>query len=216
MDLSLVVLTSGKQGRVLEVRPLPFFVGRDPRCHLRPASPLIAARHCALLLRDGKAFVRPLGGAGRTFVNDRPVTAEVELHHDDRLKIGPLLFAVQLRAGTPVNEPTPIPPTRVPRAAKAPAAVRTPPVSAKLAAEAAEEDGVAALLLQDDQPRTSAGDAAPSPDSTVPGLAEPSDTLGGGEAPQGPAKDSKPKPAAADTASAAKAILDLYRARPRS
>lgn len=204
MEIRLVVLRPGKQrGRVLEVRADRFFVGRDPRCHLRPASPLIGVRHCAILRRAGKAFVCPLGGAGRTFVNDQPVTDEVELHHDDRLRIGPLLFAVRLDAGTPANEPTPLPPTR------APAPVRTRSAPRMSAAEAAqEEESVAALLLQDDHPPAAAGPLS--------GPGEPAETPGGQAPPPAPGKESKPKPAAGDTAGAAKAILDRYRTRPRS
>ena len=97
MGLSLVVLAAGKQqGQVLQVQPPQFLVGRDPGCHLRPASHRISDRHCAIQQRDGKAFLRDLGSTGGTFVNDRPVEGEVELHHGDRLRVGPLLFAFVL------------------------------------------------------------------------------------------------------------------------
>src|SRR5947209_2164421 len=125
MKLSLVVLTSGKQeGKALAI-PLPqFLIGRDPQCHLRPASAAISKRHCALIQRDGKVFVRDFDSTNGTFINDQPVKGEVELHHDDRLRVGPLNFAVQIEAADPVNKPTPPPPTKKPAttAAKAPAA----------------------------------------------------------------------------------------------
>ena len=39
MKLSLVVLTAGKQeGKVLPIGLQQFLIGRDPQCHLRPAS----------------------------------------------------------------------------------------------------------------------------------------------------------------------------------
>ena len=59
MKLSLVVLTSGKsEGQEIPVPQAQFVIGRDPKCNLRPASPIISKRHCALLIRNGKVFVR--------------------------------------------------------------------------------------------------------------------------------------------------------------
>jgi len=124
MKLSLEVLGAGKQeGKLLEIKKDQFVVGRDPQCHLRPASPLISKRHCAILQREDKAFVQDFGSTNGTFVNDQPVKGEVELHHGDKLAIGPLLFSVRLEATPSVDQPTPPPPTKT--AAK-PAAAKTP------------------------------------------------------------------------------------------
>jgi pSer/pThr/pTyr-binding forkhead associated (FHA) protein len=113
MKLSLIVLAAGKQaGKVLEIKLPQFLVGRDPQCHLRPASPLISKRHCVILQREGKAFVRDFDSTNGTFLNNQPVKGEVEIHNDDRLKIGPLLFTVRVESGAPVNRPTPAPPTK--------------------------------------------------------------------------------------------------------
>jgi pSer/pThr/pTyr-binding forkhead associated (FHA) protein len=108
MKFSLLVLTHCKQeGQVLEIKLPQFLVGRDPQCHLRPASPLISKRHCVLIQRDGKAFIRDFDSTNGTFVNDQPVKGERELFHDDQLKIGPISFAVRL-------EPDPLPKARTP------------------------------------------------------------------------------------------------------
>src|SRR5579872_7607940 len=136
MKLTLVVLAAGQQqGKLLNI-PLPqFLIGRDPQCHLRPASALISKRHCALIQRDGKAFIRDFDSTNGTFLNEQPVKGEVELHHDDQLKVGPLLFAVKLEAGAPAAAgATPPPPTKAPAAkspaAKAPAGAVKAPVAA--------------------------------------------------------------------------------------
>lgn len=113
MKLNLIVQTSGpNQGKVLEIKLSQFVVGRDPQCHLRPASPMISKRHCAILQREGKAFIRDFGSTNGTFVNNEPVKGEIELHNGDQLKIGPLLFEVHLEVSAPVNRPTPPPPTK--------------------------------------------------------------------------------------------------------
>src|SRR5437764_1384362 len=100
MKLSLLVLTSGKmEGKALDVKLSQFVIGRDPQCHLRPASPHISKRHCAQLQREEHVYLRDFGSTNGSFVNDEPVKGEVELHNDDRLKIGPLEFKVRIEAG---------------------------------------------------------------------------------------------------------------------
>src|SRR5438552_257579 len=123
MKLSLVVLTPGKmEGKPIPVTLPQFLIGRDPQCQLRPASALISKRHCAVLTRGDRVFLRDFDSTNGTFLNDQPVKGEVELHHDDRLKVGPLLFQVRLEATTPVNQSTPVPPTKAPEVAAARAA----------------------------------------------------------------------------------------------
>src|SRR5438046_884028 len=97
MKLSLVVLTTGKmEGKSIPISLPQFIVGRDPQCHLRPASALISKRHCALIMRDGKAFVRDFGSTNGTFLNEERLEGEKELHDQDSLKVGPLEFRVHL------------------------------------------------------------------------------------------------------------------------
>src|SRR5437899_13075750 len=100
MKLSLVVETAGKwEGKTIPITLSQLIIGRDPQCHLRPASPMISKRHCAVLVRGDKAFLRDFGSTNGSMVNDQPVTGEVELHDKDNVKIGPLLFVVRLEAG---------------------------------------------------------------------------------------------------------------------
>jgi predicted component of type VI protein secretion system len=218
MGLSLVVLAAGKQqGQVLQVKQLQFLVGRDPRCHLRPASHLISDRHCTIQQRDGKAFLRDLVSTGGTFVNDQPVKGEVELHHGDRLRIGPLFFEVCLRAASSVSTPVDQPPAMTANANRA-GAPAVPPQAAAPESGAEDEDSIAALLLssEDDQ-----GPDAPAPgrgvpsDSAAPDSEEPAAT-GQGPKPSEPSgKGSPARPAGVNTSTAAESILQRYRTRPR-
>jgi predicted component of type VI protein secretion system len=244
MKLSLVVLTPGKQhGKVLDIKLAQFLIGRDPQCHLRPTSPMISKRHCALIQRDGKVFIRDFDSTNGTLVNDQPVKGEVELHHDDQVKAGPLHFAIRLEAA-PAARPTPAPPTKAAppasestvraasaktvtasgSAAKAPGA--KPAAADKSPSGHGSEDDIAALLLSlgDDTDTggtpISAGDI---PDgSTVMEVA--AQTAENDPAkPNDPSKSGVNKdPKAAkkeitgDTQVAAKAILDKYMKRPRN
>ncbi len=241
MKLSLVVMTDGKQrGKVLNIPLAQFLIGRDPQCHLRPASPMISKRHCALIQRDGKVFIRDFDSTNGTIVNDQPVKGEIELHHNDQLKVGPLLFAVRLESGAPVNRPTPAPPTKssaalaAAKAAKAAAAsaTATPPPktgTAPAAAAAATtapggggaEDDIAAMLLSLDGDEPNGTPAAEVPEgSTVMDVAAPGKEgdPAGSTAKLEVGKNDKDKKKQPDgnTASAAKSILEKYMRRPRN
>src|SRR3979411_2297801 len=104
MKLNLVVMTPGKmEGKNIPVTLAQFLVGRDPQCQLRPASALISKRHCAILIREEKAFIRDFDSTNGTSLNDELVKGEAELHDGDSVKIGPLAFRVALEAAVPVD-----------------------------------------------------------------------------------------------------------------
>jgi pSer/pThr/pTyr-binding forkhead associated (FHA) protein len=245
MKLSLVVLTPGpNQGKVLEIKLSQFVVGRDPQCQLRPASPMISKRHCAVLQRDGKVFVRDFDSTNGTFVNNEQIKGEVEVQHGAQLKMGPLLFEVRIEATAPVNRPTPPPPTK-PVTKTVPANKGTPVPAAKAALttkadatpppddKSPEEPAAAAATDEKSEDKASSDD-----DIAALLLSLHDDSSGGSaglssEVPEGstvhemqlPAEvaaqmakneKDKPKPTApANTSQAAKSILEKYMKRPR-
>jgi hypothetical protein len=74
MKLSLLVTSHSKgAGKVIPITFSQFLIGRDPQCQLRPASPVISKRHCALLVRGGKVFLRDFDSTNGTFINDQQV-----------------------------------------------------------------------------------------------------------------------------------------------
>jgi len=207
MKVSLVVLTGGKpSGQTIPITLSQFLIGRDPQCHLRPASAIISKRHCAILVKDGKVLIRDFDSTNGTFVNDEPLKGEREVHRDDHLRVGPLTFRLNIEVRAPVNKPTPPPPK---------------------AAETSDDDSVAAMLLalQDDVGGPTSGlkdqDGIPQ-GSTVMELppvppATPDDVAK--EAEGGKPEAKKPEPAkksSGNTSSAAKAILEKYTRRPRA
>src|SRR5438552_4908071 len=104
MNLRLVVAGGVHQGKAIPITTPQFVIGRDPQCQLRPASSAISKRHCALLVRGGRVFVRDFGSTNGTFVNGQLVQGEVEIQNGDRFKVGPLDFTVALEA-TPAAKP---------------------------------------------------------------------------------------------------------------
>jgi len=204
MKVSLVVLTPGKtEGKIIPISISPFVIGRDPQCHLRPASPLVSKKHCSLTIREGKLVARDFNSTNGTFVNEQQIKGEMELLHQDRLRVGSLLFGVKLETGVGVDQPTPLPPTKAP-------------------VFSADDEAAAAALLSGAED-TSAGSVdeqgVPTGDTMMEQLPtgqSPSPEPVGAKAEAGKAgsKPGLPKPSG-DTSSAAKAILDKYLRRPR-
>jgi pSer/pThr/pTyr-binding forkhead associated (FHA) protein len=232
MKLSLEVLTEGKQkGRTLPITLSQFLIGRDAQCHLRPASPLISKRHCAVLQRDGKVYVRDFDSTNGTFVNELPVKGEVELKNKDHLKVGPIAFTVLVEVDAAVNRPTPPPPTKpltgnqlskVTDETKIPAkgAATAKGGPAKAAADAASsDDDVAAILLslQDDEFGESSGmvpEGSTVFDMSAPGA--PGSQPEKKELTEAEKEKEKSKQHQGNTSSAAKSILEKMMRRPRT
>ena len=218
MKLSLVVLTPGKtQGKAISVSLSHFLIGRDPHCHLRPASPLISNRHCALLTRAGKVFLRDFESTNGSFVNNERIKGEIELKHGDHVRLGPLAFRVQIEDLSDVNRPTPLPGKIAPA---------VPP----------DDEAAAALLLslQDDVPPPGSKGVdsegvptgstvmeMPLPPAPEDAKAQDPNAKSGDEQSTKTDEDHKKKEAAAkgktgDTAIVASELLQKYLRRPRT
>jgi pSer/pThr/pTyr-binding forkhead associated (FHA) protein len=209
MKISLVVAEGAKEGTVIPIPSQQFLIGRDPQCQLRPASDSVSKRHCAILVKNGKVFVKDLKSRNGTFVNDRRVEgdAAVVVKHGDQLRIGPLTFVVQIeqkaarkpvpsggKPGTEDDEATDVLLGEVePDADSGPESERIAAMLLDLADPAGatlESSGLAASGTKTDIPAVPDPDAAKPPDKKV--------------------------PSKADTASAAAAILEKYSRRSRS
>ena len=80
MKVSLVVASGVHQGKVIPITGSQFFIGRDAQCHLRPASQAISKRHCGVLVRDGKVYIKDYGSTNGTTVNDEAHQRCRDLH----------------------------------------------------------------------------------------------------------------------------------------
>jgi len=225
MKLSLVVAQGKPEGREIPIRLPQFLIGRDPECHLRPVSPLVSKRHCALLIRDEKAYLRDFGSTNGSLVNGQQVQGEVEIKDGDELRLGPLNFRVKLvptpqearpSSADTISEETSTSNTGVHATARTGGQTPAP----KPAKKSTDEDDVFAEMLFNlggDEARSTAGKEEVPVDTTIMTnmAAETTDEEGR----PGAKPDSRPSKLKIDhqaTSNAAKAILDKYMKRPRT
>src|ERR1700733_8746718 len=113
MKVSLVVMSPGKtMGQAIPISGPKFIIGRDPQCNLRPANPIISKKHCAIFMKNDIVFVQDFNSTNGTFVNDIQVKGEMPLNHGNVLKVGSLLFRVDIEKVVPIDKPTPLPPQK--------------------------------------------------------------------------------------------------------
>jgi pSer/pThr/pTyr-binding forkhead associated (FHA) protein len=207
MKLSIVVLTPGPaEGKAIPINVQQFLIGRDPGCQLRPASILISKRHCALLRRDEKVFVRDFGSTNGTFVNDRQIKGEIELLDGDELRVGPLTFKVNLEASPTTAAKVPPPKPAADQAA-------SPPAEKAAQAASPEDEAAAQLLAMQDGDAPDAGPQTKVPEGTTQFEIPAANATDKGAANKDKEKAKKPS---GDTSNAAKSILEKYLKRPRS
>jgi pSer/pThr/pTyr-binding forkhead associated (FHA) protein len=147
MKVNLVVADGLHQGKEIPINGPQFLIGRDPQCNLRPASPMISRKHCALLIRGGKVFLKDFGSTNGVLVNDQRIEGELEIKNQDRIGIDSLNFLVRIENAKP-------PPAK-------PKATTSPGAKPRPAPEPADDEAIAAMLLD------SPNDGGSTPDSTT-------------------------------------------------
>src|SRR5262249_10246329 len=106
MKLSLVVAEGVHKGKAIPIPVAQFVIGRDETCQLRPSSPAVSKRHCAVLVKGSEVFVQDFGSTNGTFINDQPVSGETLVKNGDKLVVGPLVFQIRVEAAAPPQAPT--------------------------------------------------------------------------------------------------------------
>jgi predicted component of type VI protein secretion system len=232
MKVSLVVASGAHQGRTIPITIAEFIIGRDPQCHLRPASQAISKQHCGVVIRNGRVFVKDYGSTNGTQVNGELVqSAEVEVESGASIAVGPLEFTLKVEATAAKADGTPLPgskemaalaavkaaagskPGTAPARDTTPNPASKPPV--KPVAGQSEEDRIAAMILNMENDDSSSSGSAVPDGSTVMDLPLPAGATAEG------AKDGKTddKPKKAQTReemnSAANDLLRKYIRRPK-
>ena len=139
MKVTLVVASGAHEGRVIPITGPQFLIGRDEQCQLRPASPAISKLHCAVLVRDGKVYVKDFGSTNGTLVNDILVQGtEVLVTDGASIRIGPLDFRIRIEKLAANPDGTPLP-ANSPETAAALAAVKAAAAAAASASAPARD-----------------------------------------------------------------------------
>ncbi len=106
MEVTLVILEGKYKGRAIPLPETIFLIGRDPQCHLRPHCARVSKLHCAIAAWAGRVRVRDLRSRNGTFLNGKPIEGEVTVGNGDKLQVGSLAFAFQIKDdGMPVAAP---------------------------------------------------------------------------------------------------------------
>ncbi|QDU62052.1 Glycogen accumulation regulator GarA [Planctomycetes bacterium Pan216] len=186
MQVSLVCL-KGKPGVEVPIKRTEFFIGRDPRCHLRPNNTLVSKRHCVISITDNEVLIRDLGSTNGTRVNGQTIDSPTLLNDGDIITFGKLVF--QTRVISPASAES----TGSSAAPTASAATEAAPAKDETPAESAapaEPVEVEAAL--------SDNDAEAEEDFFAEALADPSADSAAGLTPR-PTADPTPEPAAASS-----------------
>jgi pSer/pThr/pTyr-binding forkhead associated (FHA) protein len=216
MKVNLIVAEGVHKGKVIPIPVAQFLIGRDEGCQLRPASPAISKRHCALIVRGGKVYLRDFGSTNGTFVNEKQVDGEIEINHDDKIRIGPLEFSLQVKR-TPGLSPSrdelkPSSAASIPTPAPNDTPTKEEPSVAKAAPEDESERMAAMLLSTDDGP------PGPITEDKIPGGSTVFEMPAGSSDAEKPKSEEKKKATITEGENSKKAaeILRKYMQRPRT
>lgn len=87
----LVLLLEG-QPQIFTLDQSEIIIGRHPDCQFQINSNMVSRRHARLTQQQGQFILEDLGSGNGTFVNGKKIEAPVVLHHEDRIKLGPVLL----------------------------------------------------------------------------------------------------------------------------
>ena len=70
-------------------------IGRNPDCTLQINEGRVSRQHAELVREDGKIFLKDLGSANGTFLNDQQVSRPTEIKPGDRILVGKSLIRIE-------------------------------------------------------------------------------------------------------------------------
>jgi pSer/pThr/pTyr-binding forkhead associated (FHA) protein len=100
MQVQLRVLDGRQKDLRIKLPATQFVIGRNPKCHLRPAAADVSRYHCAIACMAGRVMVRDLKSRHGTYVNDTRIAGTAHIKNGDVLRVGPLRFAFEFEPST--------------------------------------------------------------------------------------------------------------------
>lgn len=96
MDVKLILFKTDGSQKAFPLANNATVIGRRHDCDLRIPVTSVSRRHCQLIYNKDTLKVRDLGSRNGTYLNDKRIDGEVTIQAGDYLKIGPLMFLLQV------------------------------------------------------------------------------------------------------------------------
>lgn len=160
MKVSLIVAQGVHKGKVIPIPIAQFIIGREEGCQLRPSSPAISKKHCAVVIRNGNVYVHDFGSTNGTYVNETRVEGTLQVKDGDTIRVGPLEFILKVERPAAPSRSTPKPTAEIPTPAPKEAPTKEERVPSKASSEP-DPDQIAAMLLSTEDGPTGGGSISP-------------------------------------------------------
>ena len=88
----LVLRNPGQAGKRVAVEAPLFVIGRDERCELRTKSHSVSTKHCVIVQRNGRVYIKDLCSRNGTYLNGQQLECgcACRVFHRDKLHVGKL------------------------------------------------------------------------------------------------------------------------------
>lgn len=104
-----LIMFRGAQRREFDLNAESTIIGRRPECTLRVPTRDVSRQHCEIRVSSTGVSVKDLGSSNGTYVNGKRV-AESPLAAGDKLRVGPIVFLVQIDGKPPAVSPEDVAP----------------------------------------------------------------------------------------------------------
>jgi len=116
MTVALVTFSKSGTRREFAIKNGTTVIGRKTDADLRIPLNEISRSHCELTVTDDEAILRDLDSSNGTFLNDEEIS-ESPIKAGDRIRLGPVVFVVQIDGEPKDISAPPAAPAAVPKAA---------------------------------------------------------------------------------------------------
>ncbi len=102
--MAKLILLAGGQSTPYEITQDETVLGRHPECTVVVDSNMVSRKHAKVIRQGDEFFVEDMGSGNGTTVNGQRIAGRTRLAHDDRVKLGPVLFRFDCPGPTDSNK----------------------------------------------------------------------------------------------------------------
>ncbi len=97
--MAKLILLQGGEAIPYSLTTVQSTLGRLPECTIQLKSNMVSRKHAEVVKDDDAYLLRDLGSGNGTFVNGKKIEGDYRLKHNDRIKLGPILFRFEDTSG---------------------------------------------------------------------------------------------------------------------